>query len=173
MIKGFITREEALAAENDMGQAIRPSDVLPSEKQVGRRYAEQIRPLYAAWLICNLDVLRYEGWPDLPRDDVWTDRTGRPHNAMETPLVFAAEISTRLDRCGRDGRVCLAYYKNAWTIDSIVENWGTFGNHRRDRSASPKSVSYMVKNALLYCSGRRKGPYHEWLARRRNRVMVA
>ena len=166
MIRGFITRIDALEAVNDAGEPIRPCDVLPSKG----RYREQIKPLYAAWLICFLDELRNFGWPDLPRDDNYTDRSGQSHDPMETALVFTAEISTRLDACGRDGRLCLAYYRDDRMPDDIRAHWYEFGNPRGNQRASVKSIQYMVKNALLYCSGRRKKiPYMAWLAARQNR----
>ena len=166
MIRGFITRTEALDAVNDAGQAIRPCDVLPDKG----RYREQIKPLYAAWLITFLDELRNFGWPDMPLDDNYTDRSGRSHDPMETALVFTTEISTRLDACGRDGRLCLAYYRDNRMPDDMRAHWYEFGNPRGNQRASVVSIHYMVKNALLYCSGRRKAiSYKAWLAARRNR----
>ncbi len=165
-MRHWITREEAMAAVNDAGEPIRPCDVLPPEG----RYREQIKPLYAAWLICYLDEIREHGWPDMPHDDNDGERDkSRYSDPQIAALAFTAEISTRLDKCGRDGRLCLAYYKAGWMPRDIKANWHLFGNDRQDRKASEQYICQRIWNALLYCSGKRKGPYRKWLEKRRNR----
>jgi len=169
LIRGFIYREDAMYAVNECGEPLRPSDVLPN----GGRYKDQIKPLYAAWLIVFLDDIRAYGWPDMTSDDNYTDRSGKPHDPKEVALAFTAEISTRLDACGRDGRVCQAYYKDNRMPEDVRATWYEFGNDRGDRAASVLSIHYMIKNALLYCSGRRKKiPYVLWLKKRQGRGRV-
>jgi len=154
-----------MGAENDSGEPVRPCDVLP----ISGRYREQIKPLYAAWLICYLDEIREHGWPDMPQDDNDGDTSNRYSDPQIVALAFTAEISTRLDRCGRDGRLCLAYYKDSWMPRDIRRHWHEFGNTRQDRKASEQYIWQRIWNALLYCSGKRKGPYRAWMEKRHNR----
>ena len=166
MIRGFIYRIEATAATNEEGQAIRPSDVLPDKG----RYKNQIKPLYAAWLICYMDEIREHGWPDLLPDDNHTNKGEPSYDPTAVVLGFIAEMDIRLKACGRDGKICRAYYGDARMPDAIRANWYEFGNDRNDRAASMKSIHYMIKNSLLYCSGRRKRiTYAVWLAKRQGR----
>lgn len=161
----MILREEALLADGMYGPVL-PEDVLPSTG----KYAEQIAPLYVAWLLTYLDELRLNGWPNMPVDDNHTDRAGMPNDPKVTALVFASEIATRIEKCGRDGEMALMYYKDGVLPDDIVTLMGLMSSGRKDRQWSADRVCRCIKKAVLYCAGRRKREsYEHWKGRRSGR----
>jgi len=162
-----ILREEALRAVNDCGQAIMPADVLPDRG----RYRGCIKPLYAAWMLCYLEELRTEGWPDLPVDTNYTDHSGMGLSLRETALLYATEMSMRVRSCGAEGLLLLAYYRDALPVarrhgeagPDILARFGWPCRTRKERAESERHVVRDINAALSYVSGRRKRlPFAIW-----------
>ena len=160
--RGFILREDAVCADNYEGQPIMPWDVLPGKGP----WRGRIAPLYVAWLLCYLDELREHGWPDMPYNDNRTDHSGIPQDPIQAAMVFVAEITTRVDRCGRDGRLATGYYRDAETLGQLAKDCGLPVERYRDQANSEEKTCKRIKSAVLYCAGRRKmRSYHDWKGR--------
>jgi hypothetical protein len=162
-----VLREDALCAVNDCGQAITPSDVLPN----AGRYRNSIKPLYAAWLICYIEELRLQGWPDLPVDNNYTDSSGVGLSLQETALLYATEMALRLESCGDYGRLLLAYYRDGLPVarrrgeggPDLIGAFALPASNQRERAESERRAEKDINAALSYVSGKRKKlPFAVW-----------
>ncbi|MBA7664172.1 hypothetical protein ES703_72227 [subsurface metagenome] len=113
----------------------------------------------ARWVIQNLGSLRGGGrWPaevssyiDVP---IGKRAAGRKAPFI-TPVECAAEISARLEKCGKDGLILLA-----------IECWGESDASLVNYFRMPAwSIRKRAKNALAYISGgeRKRQSYRESL----------
>jgi len=107
------------------------------------------------FLVQNLTQLREGQWPADPSASrhIGPDIKTQPSNKapFETPCQFAAEIESRLERCGRDGII---------TINHLC-----YGQSEESLSAYFKcNVSRSIDNVLEYCTGwaRKRTPYWHW-----------
>ena len=128
----------------------------------------------ARWLIQNLGTLRDGHWPLEASNyiDANIRKKGVSQRApFATSIEYAAEISTRLEKCGEDGLILLA-----------IECWGeTEASLARYFNKPERVIRARAKTALGYVasgparrwhtSKKRKGEtYQEFIARSRRRV---
>lgn len=104
----------------------------------------------AAWLILHYQSLRDGHWPEVLPEEIPSHSGAYQHGPQEIPCVWAAEISTRVNECGRDGELLLAYY----------------GDNDVPLVPSPEQ-NRLINRALEYCSGwkRKRREYREWYGR--------
>lgn len=103
------------------------------------------------WLIRNLGSLRDGHWP--PEASSYIDITGKSsgrHKApFATPIEYAAEVETRLEKCGLDGLILEA-----------IECWGKTTASMASYLRMPEwSIRKRRKTALLYVAS---GPARRW-----------
>jgi hypothetical protein len=150
-----ILREIAAAAEDqDNGGSILPSSI----------NLNGIEPIYVAWMLVYLDTLRTVGWPDLPPDDNHSD-SQTPITPWEMSILYVAEVTWRVQQCGRDGRFCLDYYQGQ-EPDAIAFAYHLPMQGRLGRQYATSRVCLGINRALFWCAGRRKQTqYAEWYRR--------
>ena len=122
-------------------------------------------PEHVRFLLEHLIELENGRWPRNPKETGYTDAPGplRFHNAyFETPVCFAAEITARLIKCGKDGTLTRKCLSEGWDEQSLAEllNSDIYRIRRR------------VNRVVYYCSGwrRRKITYMEFVTHRRSKV---
>ena len=104
------------------------------------------------WLIRNLPSLREGYWP--PEASTYTDlpgskKTGKHKAYFETPIDYAVEISSRMEKCGIDGLILLA-----------IECWGESEASLAKYLRMPEwLVRKRYKRALAYVAS---GPARRW-----------
>lgn len=112
------------------------------------------------WLIQNLGSLRTGYWP--PEASNYIDIPGGNHSKkapFTTPIEYAAEIESRLEKCGIDGLILEA-----------IECWGKSESSMANYFKRPLwSIMKSYKLALRYVSS---GPARRWLNSRK-RIAVS
>ena len=110
------------------------------------------------WLLKLLPDIRQGDWPressgytDIPK----IKKRGRLGAYFEDPVLIAAELETRLERCGQDGLILEAIH--GW--DKTVESMAAY------LRCPAWSIRRRAKNALSYVSGkaRKAEPYKQFL----------
>ena len=97
--------------------------------------------LHALWLIHNLGVLHSGYWPQEASNyvDTFSKRT-KSKASFVNPIEYAAEIESRLQKCGIDGLILLA-----------IECWGLSDGSLSEYFGLPEwSIRKRAKNALAY-----------------------
>ena len=126
----------------------------------------------ALWLVQNLGLLQEGQWP--PDVSSYIDlqgiKGGRQKSPFETAADFYAEITDRLERCGRDGLILEA-----------VESWGKSDESLAKYLSLPVwSIRKRLKSALGYVASgsarrwhktnkREAEDYQEYKGRKRRR----
>ena len=106
----------------------------------------------ARWLIQNLGNLRDGHWP--PEASSYIDiptgkKTGSHKAPFITPIEYAAEIETRLEKCGLDGLILEA-----------IEGWGKSEESLAKYLRMPEwSIRTRARRALAYVAS---GPDRRW-----------
>ena len=116
------------------------------------------------WLVSELPTLEVGNWPPIPQNEVLAKHE-RPKGGayFETPAQIWVEITTRLDRCGRDGEMLKDFY--LWNKTdremAIAYNMDIY------------DIEHRVRRALRYISGwrRRTRTYEEFVSHRRTAVV--
>ena len=106
-------------------------------------------PEHIEWIIAHLNMLEQGYWPLDPRETGYTDMQGpkRGHSAyFEIPICIAAEVKTRLDMCGKDGKLTLKCLADGWDTQSLAEIMHIDQHRIRTR----------VRRVIGYCSGIRR-----------------
>jgi hypothetical protein len=116
------------------------------------------------WLLTNTELLKEGIWPrrdtgytDAPRtSQVKFQRNAKFVNAVE----IGAEVTRRLDACGRDGRLVLRYYIDGWEPFKMAELISAQGK----RPMGEMAVWRRMNSALSYCHGEdmKEEPYQTW-----------
>ncbi len=89
------------------------------------------------WLIQNLGSLREGHWPTDASNYVdITSRSNKSRASFITPVEYAAEVESRLERCGLDGLILEALECWGKTVDSLgmyfgVPAWSIIKRARR------------------------------------------
>ncbi len=151
-----IPRDIAAAAEDqDNGGSI-----LPKSIRLGN-----ILPVYVAWMLVYLDTLRTVGWPDLPPDDIHADHAA-PITPWEMSMLYVAEITWRVQRCGLDGMLCLDYYRLGLSPEELAWYHRLPMRGRYGRQWATSRACLGINRALFWSSGcRKQTPYVEWYRR--------
>lgn len=105
----------------------------------------------ALWLIRNLGILRGGHWPPEASNyiDISGKRSGRHRAPFETPIEYAAEIETRLEKAGIDGLILEA-----------IESWDKSIASLASYFRMPEwSIRKRRKTALGYVAS---GPARRW-----------
>ena len=105
----------------------------------------------ALWLIQNLGSLQYGDWP--PDASNYVDIPGMKARlkkaSFETAAEYYAEITDRMERCGRDGLILEA-----------IESWGKSEESMAKYLGMPVwSIRKRLKSALGYVAS---GPARRW-----------
>ena len=129
----------------------RGGPVLPRSIHLG-----MIERIYAAWLLVYLEEIRDEGWPDVPVDDNHADSSSVLHAQFEGRIHYTAEITYRVEKCGKDGQFCLAYYTEGLAPAEIVKRFGIPVSGRHGQEWAESRVCLGVNRCLNWISGRRK-----------------
>lgn len=108
------------------------------------------RMLASAWLILHYNSLRDGHWPEVLPEEIPTHGGAYHHGPQEIPAIWAAEISSRIAECGRDGELLWRYYGDS------DEPWTPAPEQNR-----------RINRALQYCSGwrRKRRKYTDWYRR--------
>jgi len=148
-----IPRDIAAAAEDlDTGGSILPKSI----------HMNGIRPLYLAWFLVYLDTIRTVGWPDLPPDDSHAD-SQTPITPWEMSILYVAEITSRVESCGLDGRLCMDYYRLALFPEELAFYHRLPMRGRQGKAWATSRACLGINRALFWSSGcRKRTPYHEW-----------
>ncbi len=104
-------------------------------------------PHQVEWVIVHLDMLEQGRWPPEGRDTGYYDTGGRKMRRgvayFEVPVAIAADVTMRLDRCGRDGILTLQVKAEGWSVETLAEIQGKPSYVLEDR----------VRRVINYCSG--------------------
>jgi hypothetical protein len=128
-----------------------------------------LKPVYAAWLILHYaDIMDSGGcWPEITPEEIPTHSGHCSDGWFVNPVMWAAEISTRVDECcqhGRpDGNMLWLYYRDGEPIGKLAGKYGM----------DEERVCKAINRALRYCSGKDRRPmdYESWCQHRNtNRV---
>ena len=112
---------------------------------------------HCLWLLHNLSTLRNEQrWPH--QETGYIDQPGGHSHSQRapflTPVEYAAEITTRLEKCGIDGLILLA-----------IECWGESPDTlARYLGMMPITIKRKGKSALRYIAS---GPVRRWINSRK------
>jgi len=144
-----IPRDEVFELLSQEGKPLTPKDITFSGHHI-------------CWLLTHIEGLRLGDWPDVLPDEIWTDQHGYAFTCFQAAVLFAAEVDTRIDMCGADGKLARQYYTDG------IEPYGV-ADYRIIKS---------INRCVAYCSGftrrwvntkRRKGvSYKEWKAKGNN-----
>lgn len=114
----------------------------------------------ALWLIHNLSTLREGHWPADASGRVEITgiiKTGSHSAPFETPILFAVEITRRLEQCGIDGIILLA-----------IECWGESEATMARYLRMPEwSIRKRMKKALNYVAS---GPVPRWIETKKRKA---
>lgn len=107
----------------------------------------------ALWLIQNLGSLRAGSWP--PEASNYIDIPGKKgvsgRAPFATPIEYAAEIETRLEKCGRDGLILLA-----------IECWGLSEESlAKFLGLQVWSIRWKAERALRYVASGQNQRWHD------------
>ncbi len=128
-IELVVTRDEAIA------EAPTPADLTK----------RRLCPVLAAWVVVHYDTMADGTWPEVQPEQIPSHGGAYRHGPFEMPVLYAAEISSRVKECGDDGAMLWAYYHDGL----------------------PPADCRRINRALAYCSGwrhKRRG-YSDWYRR--------
>ena len=114
--------------------------------------------LASTWLILHYESLHDGHWPEVMPEEIPSHGGAYHHGPQEIPAIFAAEISSRIKECGRDGQLLWDYYGD------------------RDEPWNPAPEQFRrINRALEYCSGwrRKRRMYKDWYQRHYKAKAVA
>lgn len=119
-------------------------------------------PNHISWLLENIELLEAGRWPRDPEESGYTGGSVKQHYQhayFETPIQMIAEVTVRLERCGKDGalaRASIGYRYDLMTLALLM-------NTTIDR------LERRITRVVKYCSGwrRRQVTYNEFVQRRR------
>jgi hypothetical protein len=100
-------------------------------------------PIQIAWLLQNIQILKLHKWA--PEQYTKFRRRRRPgSNAyFVTPTDFVAELTRRLEHCGKDGLLPLLYFGYDFPLEEL-------SNYHR---LTPKGIRYHIEVILWRISG--------------------
>jgi len=104
------------------------------------------------WLIRNLPTLRAGYWPTEASNyiSIPGKKSGKHRAYFETPVEYAVEIQSRLERAGLDGLILLA-----------IEGWDmTVASLAAYLRCQEWTILRRRKRALRYVSGWRRKPFN-------------
>lgn len=145
-----VTRDEAMRPNGN-------ASVVPSD-------LGGMKPAYAAWLILHYaDIMGSGGyWPEILPESIPRHEGRYREGWFVNAVVWAAEISRRVDQCkegGRpDGFMLWAYYADGVPIAELAAKY----------EMSEADVCRAINKALRYCSGAniRRISYEAWCQHR-------
>lgn len=116
-------------------------------------------PNQMVWLMGNLNILGEGQWPPDPNGDSGNRRSNSKQAPFETPACFHAEITLRLNRCGKDGILAYQHWGEGTDEITLSELMGIPDYKVRRR----------LRRVLAYISGwkRKTRSYDEFVQHRK------
>jgi len=112
------------------------------------------------WLLMHLSLLENGRWPAESCAELSqpSNRQSSGNGTFTMPIEYAAEISWRVNLCGKDGIITLRVLSAGWDIEELADLMGT----------SSWKLDKRIKRVVRYCSGwnRRKQPYNGYCKRK-------
>jgi len=109
------------------------------------------------WLLKNLEELLVGRWPPKPPGVAIAQGPSTHRAYFEVPCQMAAEVESRIDNAGVDGRLCVNYYTKDDSIKYLAKCF----------RCSMQDIDERIESAMRYVSGwrRKRIGYQEWRAK--------
>lgn len=119
-------------------------------------------PHQVEWILRNLSTLSEGQWPPEERETGYYDTGGRKVRRggayFEIPIAVCADVTMRLDKCGKDGVLAVQCLSQGWEEDKLALLMGK----------PLYIIQAKIRSVVNYCAGAkpRQLTYYEFTRRR-------